>query len=408
MPVLSDYMSGTISLANGSVTVTGTGTLFEVTRFREGDTLQIQNLTAVIASVDSDTQLTLTEPWTGASIVNGAYRARQLGDGSRVSTQAATVIQTLGNGVLTNLAELGVEEGKVPVGGPTGEYELVDPSTFGVQDPNGTLEKVAAFPDAQALGGKLLGLKDDAAGRAAARQFIRATSGELRNLIINPLFSINQRAVSGTITLTAGQFGHDRMKAGSSGCTYTFSTNNGVTTLNITSGSIFQIIEASSFAGRAGAYVLSWSGTAQGRILTEAWGTSGNVSRVCDGSSNISVEFTGGTVSLVQFERDYVTDFCTRHVQQEIDFCQRYWQQVAVSFNGMVTSGASYSARERLVPEMRISPVLSATLGGVSGFPSAAPSVLAGNPNTIVIGAVANSTVSGGTFTYTVTCNAEI
>ena len=141
MATLSDYMSGTISLANGSVTVTGTGTLFEVTRFREGDTLQIQNLTAVIASVDSNTQLTLTEPWTGVDIVDGPYRARQLGDGSRVSTQAATIIELLGNGVLMNLAELGVEEGKVPVGGPTGEYELVDV----IQDPNGSLGKLAAL-----------------------------------------------------------------------------------------------------------------------------------------------------------------------------------------------------------------------------------------------------------------------
>ncbi|WP_235923452.1 hypothetical protein [Brucella tritici] len=145
MAFLSDYTSGTITLANGSATVTGTGTLFEVTRFREGDTLQIQNLTAVIASVDSDTQLTLVEPWTGESIVNGAYRARQLGDGSRVSTQAATIIELLGNGVLINLAGLGVEEGKAPVGGPTGEYELVDTSTFGIQDPNGNLDKLAAL-----------------------------------------------------------------------------------------------------------------------------------------------------------------------------------------------------------------------------------------------------------------------
>ncbi len=145
MTVLSDYMSGTISLANGSATVTGTGTLFEATKFREGDTLQIQNLTAVIASVDSDTQLTLTEPWTGLDIVDGAYRARQLGDGSRVSTQAATIIELLGNGVLMNLAELGVEEGKVPVGGPTGEYELVDKGQLGIQDQNGSLGKLAAL-----------------------------------------------------------------------------------------------------------------------------------------------------------------------------------------------------------------------------------------------------------------------
>lgn len=145
MAVLSDYTSGTISLANGSTTVTGTGTLFEVTRFREGDTLQIQNLTAVIASVDSDTQLTLTEPWTGTSIVDGPYRARQLADGTRVGTQAATLIELLGDGTLAGIAALGVEEGKSLVGGPAGQYELVDTSTFGIQDPNGSLGKLAAL-----------------------------------------------------------------------------------------------------------------------------------------------------------------------------------------------------------------------------------------------------------------------
>ncbi len=185
MATLSDYMSGTISLANGSVTVTGTGTLFEVTRFREGDTLQIQNLTAVIASVDSDTQLTLTEPWTGASIVNGAYRARQLGDGSRVSTQAATIIELLGNGVLMNLAELGVEEGKVPVGGPTGEYELTDPATFGIQDPNGSLGKLAALT----LGNRQILQTDDAGNLTllalAARQILQTdANGALKALAL--------------------------------------------------------------------------------------------------------------------------------------------------------------------------------------------------------------------------------
>jgi hypothetical protein len=176
MTILSDYVSGTISLANGSVTVTGTGTLFEVTQFREGDTLQIQNLTAVIASVDSNTQLTLAEPWTGASIVNGAYRARQLGDGSRVSTQAATIIELLGNGVLMNLAELGVEEGKAPVGGPTGEYELVDL----VQDPNGSLASLAALT----LAARRI-LQTDASGALkqvalAANKFLRTdANGDL-------------------------------------------------------------------------------------------------------------------------------------------------------------------------------------------------------------------------------------
>ncbi len=148
MAVLPDYTSGTISLANGSTTVTGTGTLFDVGNFRAGDTLQIQNLTAVIASVDSNTQLTLAEPWTGTSMTDAPYRARYLPDGARVTAQTTTLIEMLGNGVLTNLAELGVEEGKAPVGGPTGEYELVDTSSFGIQDPNGSLHALAGLTSA--------------------------------------------------------------------------------------------------------------------------------------------------------------------------------------------------------------------------------------------------------------------
>ncbi|WP_084479855.1 C1q-like domain-containing protein [Brucella pseudogrignonensis] len=145
MAVLSDYTSGTITLANGSTAVTGTGTLFDVAKFREGDTLQIQNLTAVIASVNSNTSLTLTAPWTGTSLTNAPYRARYLPDGARVTAQATTLIELLGNGVLSSLAEIGVEEGKVPVGNATGGYVLEPTSSFGVQDPKGSLGKLAAL-----------------------------------------------------------------------------------------------------------------------------------------------------------------------------------------------------------------------------------------------------------------------
>ncbi|MCD4512470.1 pyocin knob domain-containing protein [Brucella pseudogrignonensis] len=148
MAVLSDYTSGTITLANGSTTVTGTGTMFQAAAFKAGDTLQIQNLTAVIASVNSNTSLTLSSPWTGTSLTNAPYRARYLPDGARVTAQTTTLIELLGNGVLTNLAELGVEDGKVPVGNASGEYELKPTSSFGVQDPNGTL---AAIVEAQGI-----------------------------------------------------------------------------------------------------------------------------------------------------------------------------------------------------------------------------------------------------------------
>lgn len=106
MAVLPDYVTGTITLANGSTTVTGTGTMFATAAFRPGDTLQIQNLTAIIASVNSNTSLTLTAPWTGTSLANAPYRARYLPDGARVTAQTTTLIELLGNGNLQALAGL--------------------------------------------------------------------------------------------------------------------------------------------------------------------------------------------------------------------------------------------------------------------------------------------------------------
>lgn len=184
MAVLSDYTSGTITLANGSTAVTGTGTLFDVAKFREGDTLQIQNLTAIIASVNSNTSLTLTAPWTGTPLTNAPYRARYLPDGARVTAQTTTLIELLGNGVLTNLAELGVEDGKVPVGNASGEYELADLVT----DPNGTLAKFAALT----LAANRL-IATNASGNAS-----------LLNAADLPVSTATQTALNGKLNLSGG------------------------------------------------------------------------------------------------------------------------------------------------------------------------------------------------------------
>ncbi|OYR26128.1 hypothetical protein [Brucella pseudogrignonensis] len=62
-----------------------------------------------------------------------------------MTAQTTTLIELLGNGVLTNLAELGVEEGKTPVGNASGQYELKPTSGFGLQDPTGSLGKLASL-----------------------------------------------------------------------------------------------------------------------------------------------------------------------------------------------------------------------------------------------------------------------
>ena len=145
------------------------------------------------------------------------------------------------------------------------------------------------------------------------------------NAIINGNFQVNQRAVSGTVTLAAGAYGHDRWKAGASGCTYTFATSNNVTTLTISAGSLIQVIEGLNLY--SGTYTLSWTGTAQGKIGAGSYAGSG-VTGAAVGGTNLNIEFNTGTVSLVQFEQGSVaTPFERRPIGTELFLCMRYYQQ---------------------------------------------------------------------------------
>ena len=146
-----------------------------------------------------------------------------------------------------------------------------------------------------------------------------------KNAIINGNFGINQRGVSGTVVLSAGDYGHDRWKAGTSGCTYTFTTTNNVTTITITAGSLMQVIEGINL--QSGTYTLSWTGTAQGQVDGGVYAGSG-LTGTAVGGTNQTIEFNTGTLSLVQYEAGSVaTPFEHRQYGQELALCQRYYQK---------------------------------------------------------------------------------
>lgn len=181
----------------------------------------------------------------------------------------------------------------------------------------------------------------------ALQSSVAGLIGMGKNRLINNNFSINQRAVSGTVTLAAGAYGHDRWKAGSSGCTYTFSAVNGITTLNITAGSLQQVIEAANVPLGSNACCLSWSGTAQGKIGGGAYGASG-ISATVTGGANLTVEFNTGTLFMPQFEvGDTPTLFEQRHIAVEYALCQRYFQRLTTEANTQaVGSGLTLSATD--------------------------------------------------------------
>jgi hypothetical protein len=146
-----------------------------------------------------------------------------------------------------------------------------------------------------------------------------------KNVIINGNFNINQRVVSGTVVLTAGSYGHDRWKAGASGCTYTFSTTNNITTLTISAGSLIQVVEGNNLVSDT--YCLSFTGTAQGKIGAGSYGASG-ITGSATGGTNLNIEFNTGTLSLVQLEKNLApTPFEHRFFNQELSLCQRYYQK---------------------------------------------------------------------------------
>jgi hypothetical protein len=182
------------------------------------------------------------------------------------------------------------------------------------------------------------------------------------NAIINGNFGINQRGVSGTVTLAAGAYGHDRWKAGASGCTYTFATSGNVTTLTISAGSLIQVIEGINLF--TGTYVLSWVGTAQGKIGAGSFGNSGITGSVT-GGTNLNIEFGTGTVSLVKFEAGTVaTPFEHRSFGQELALCQRYYENLAGIFTGGFISAAAVSVYSMAFfkVEKRATPTITTTL----------------------------------------------
>ena len=182
-----------------------------------------------------------------------------------------------------------------------------------------------------------------------------------KNKIINGNFAINQRGVSGTVSLSAGAYGHDRFKAGSSGCTYTFATNANVTTITITAGSLQQVIEGVNL--QSGTHVLSWTGTAQAKIDSGSYADTG-VTATLTGGTNATVEFGTGTVTKAQLEvGSNASTFEQLQYGQQFALCQRYYQTQSIAVNALSTSGVTGFAFNTI---MRAAPTITWSSGGVA------------------------------------------
>lgn len=175
-----------------------------------------------------------------------------------------------------------------------------------------------------------------------------------RNRLRNPTFAINQRVVSGTVTLAAGAYGHDGVKGGASGATYTFSTSGLDTTITVSAGSIILSIEDKLIEG--GVYRLSQAGNAQARVW-QGTGSTGSGSYAAapfttaslTANTQTNVEFSTGTVLRPQLELGTLeTTFERRIYASELELAQRYYEKsfdqgTAPATNTGVLTGAEFA-----------------------------------------------------------------
>ncbi|MCB1471100.1 MAG: hypothetical protein KDK08_28935 [Rhizobiaceae bacterium] len=126
------YSDGTISVANGSTSVTGSGTAWAVALITDG-VLHAGGATGVIASVNSDTSVTLTRAWAGPTLAGSAYDiVLESAEAARTvvaNRQMADIVARLDLGIaLKDIGALG------PIADRDGYDTAVEGFTFGATD----------------------------------------------------------------------------------------------------------------------------------------------------------------------------------------------------------------------------------------------------------------------------------
>jgi hypothetical protein len=114
MALPSTYSTGTASINANETTVTGQSTTWLTTGLQAGDIFWAGGLSCRIASVVSNTQLTLAFPWPGSTRTAANYEVRYTPDAQRVLASTREVLDKLTNGNIYALAGLTSAADKLP------------------------------------------------------------------------------------------------------------------------------------------------------------------------------------------------------------------------------------------------------------------------------------------------------
>jgi hypothetical protein len=236
-----------------------------------------------------------------------------------------------------------------------------------------------------------------------------------RNLLINGDFRINQRGYTSGTSLSSGVYGFDRWKVVTGPLALTFTAAPQGQQITIPSlGAIRQIIERANII--PGTYVLSWTGTAGGRVYNEgasapSYNLGNSLTFVLDGTANVVVDMAAGgssaTVGNVQLERNLqATPFEQRPIGVETSLCQRYYQRAIGGTGGLFlatgfadAAGTGYNTTFQLKTTMRVAPTLAVT-GTFTGYDLSVQRTVTGLTSTRSTPDIASGdpTYGGGTF----------
>lgn len=193
------------------------------------------------------------------------------------------------------------------------------------------------------------------------------------NLVVNGNFAINQRVyATGTPTTVANQPTLDRWRVVVSGQSITFGAASPDRVVTAPSGGMEQSIQPDGPVAyvAGGVYTLSWVGTATATVNGNAITNGGNTAPLA-ANTPITIRFSSGTVSKVQFNAGTVALPFERRGDLELFYCEADYQKsyalgtapgtntTVGAYLGSGNVAATISTNIRLGRPMRLAPIVS-------------------------------------------------